>query len=188
MKWIRVVAPLVLGVLAIVALQAAVVAHGPQDTTPLADSSRVFIHPSRISVEQGETFTASVVVENAQDMVGYEFRMLWDRSIVTVTDVADAGFLMDAPLQSMDRMSSNQLRFEAFVLPPYEGGADGAGDLAVVTLQAVGQGISTLGLHHVAWYAAESPETPREPAVVAGLLVVDGHFVYLPLVLRSSGP
>ena len=185
MKWIRAAGLLVLSVLAVVALQAAVVADGPQGT--LSESSRVFIQPRLISVEEGETFTVSVMVENAQDMISYGFEMDWDSSVLTVTDVTDAGFLLKPPTELFEP-SAGTLSFNAFAPPPNEDGADGDGTLAVMTLRAMGQGLSKLKMHHVEWYHADDPASPHVLTVGQGTVVVDGAFVYLPLVLRNYGP
>jgi len=187
-QWITMVGLVAVTALAVIGLQAAVVAHPGENPVPLAQSSRVFIAPSSTSVSQGDVFTVGVMVENARDMIGYEFRLLWDSPVLTVTGVVDAGFLLGDPLQSMYMMSARELAFEAFLLPPYEDGADGDGLLAVVTLQALGPGISRLDLHHVAWYDADSPAEPRRPVLEGGRVFVDTSFVHLPLVLRAFGP
>jgi hypothetical protein len=125
-------------------------------------------------------------------MVGYAFKMDWNSAVLTVTEVVDAGFLLEAPLTSLNE-SEGTLSWEALVLPnptppAYEDGADGDGALAVMTLHVVGSGISRLDLDStkVEWYDADDPTSPHTPVFVGdATVVVGGRFVYLPLVLRS---
>lgn len=186
-QWLTVVGLVAVTAVAIVAFQAAVAAHPIDYPAPLAESSRVFIAPSTSSVSQGDVFTVGVMVENAQDMISYEFRMIWDSSVLTFTDVADAGFLLGTAQSSPPEINAGAVRFGAFVPPPYDG-ADGDGELAVVTLEALRSGVSALHLTHAEWYDAGSPDEPHEPAREGGMVYVDMSFVHLPLVLRAFGP
>lgn len=194
MKWMRIVGPLILGALALVSLQAVVHTSRAADLPLVAGSSTVLIQPRTTFVERGESFTVSVMVEDADDMVGYRFQMNWDSSVLTVTDVVDAGFLLEPPLTSLDRAPA-ALTWEALVFPNpvpplYDDGADGDGALAVITLQAIGEGTSALDLDgtKVEWYDAADPTFPHIPTVADGTVVVDGRVVYLPLVSRWCRP
>jgi len=186
-QWLSVLGLVLVAALAVVAFQAAVAAQPAHEPAALAEPSRMFIAPTTTSVSQGDVFTVGVMVENAQDMISYEFRMIWDSSVLTFTDVADAGFLLGTAQSSPPEITAGAVRFGAFVPPPYDG-ADGDGMLAVVTLEALRSGVSALHLTHAEWYDADSPNEPHTPARDGGMVYVDMSFVHLPLVLRAFGP
>jgi hypothetical protein len=195
MKLMRAAGLAVVSVLTVVALQAAVAAYNPESTSPLAGDSRVFIEPRSTSVEEGETFSVTVMVENAQDMIGYEFEMSWDSSVVSVIDVTDAGSLLQEPTTSVSWIGDDGLNFLAAVVqqPPYTDGADGDFPLAEITLQAVGTGVSPLDLDgaDVEWtdIALTQHEPAKEGGVDDGRVTVGLDFAaYLPLAARNYGP
>jgi hypothetical protein len=190
MRLTRVVGLVFVSVLTVVVLQAVVAAYGGEDASPVVETSRVFIEPRTLSLEEGDTFTVSVMVENAQDMVGYAFKVDWNSSVLTVTEVVDAGFLLESPLTSLNE-SAGTLRWEALVLPnptppAYEDGADGDGALAVLTLRVVGSGISKLHLDSTKVEWLDADQDLHTPVFFGdGMVVVGGGFLYLPLVVRG---
>jgi hypothetical protein len=195
MKLTRVVGLTVLMVLTLAAVQAAVAAYGPEDTAPLAEESVVRIDPpSRfLEASRGDPFTATVMVENAQDMVGYSFRVTWDSAVLRVTNVRDAGSLLEEPLASWNPSTGF---FEALVFPntppdpPYEDGQDGDFPLAVIEMEAWGPGTSPLDLDGREAEWVDKDEVLHQPDVEDGTVEIemDLELVFLPVVLRSYGP
>jgi hypothetical protein len=196
MKWIRVAGLVVVIVLAVVALQAAVAAQGPDGTGPLAEDSKVWIDPPSRSLEasRGDTFTATVRVDNAQDMVGYRVKMDWDNSVLKVTTVTDAGFLLEEPvfkdLNPSDPSQGSTFSYEVALLPPYEDGADGDGALVLIEMEAWGPGTSPLNLDGTKVEWVDKDGILHQPSVEDGTVDIemDLELVFLPVVFRSYGP
>jgi PKD repeat protein len=119
----------------------------------------VMIDPPLSQVAPGETFTVTVEVEGAVDLVGYEFSLDFDPDVVEVTGVMDDGFLGAEPDVVLGPdYDVGTVTFAAFMDPPYDGGATGDGTLAVISLTAVGTGGSPLDLNGVALFDADSEE------------------------------
>jgi hypothetical protein len=64
-------------------------------TTPTqgAGNSVVHISPASISVEVGQTFTVSVLIDSAQNLGGYEFDLAFDPGVLQAVRAAQGGFL-----------------------------------------------------------------------------------------------
>jgi hypothetical protein len=186
MRLTRVVGLVVVSVLTVVVLQAVVAAYGAEDASPVVETSRVFIEPRTLSVEEGDTFTASVMVGNAEDMVGYRLKVDWNSAVLTVTEVVDAGFLLEEPLFNDLKMFPNSFNYEVAVLPPYEDGADGDGVLAVLTVHVLGSGLSKLHLDSTKVEWSDADQDLHTPVFFGdATVVVGGQFLYLPVLMRG---
>ena len=171
----------------------AAAASEKEDVGALAGDSRVWIDPPSQVLElgPGEAFTATVMVDNAQDMVGYRIKMDWNSSVLRVTGVSDAGFLLEEPffksLNPPDPSQGSTFDYEVALLPPYEDGADGDGALVVIEMEAVGSGTSVLDLDGTKVTWMDKDEVIHEPAVEDGQveIEIDLEQVFLPLVIRG---
>jgi hypothetical protein len=179
-------------VLTLAAVQAAVAAYGPEDAAPLVEDSKVWIDPpSRfLEASRGDPFTATVMVENAQDMVGYRLQMDWVSSVLKVTTVTDAGFLLDDPVFKDLKLEDGTFSYEVALLPPYDDGADGNGALAVIEMVAWGPGTSPLNLDGTKVEWLDKDGVLHQPAVEDGEVEIemDLELIFLPAVLRSYRP
>jgi hypothetical protein len=121
-----------------------------------AQGALVAVEPAEMAVDPGTTFTATVTVDDAVDLVGYEFEMSYDPAVVAVVDVEPGGFLEEAvPLGPSIDNEAGSLSFGVVTIG--EGpGAEGGGDLAVLTLEALEDGTTVLNLRNVRLLDSES--------------------------------
>ena len=126
----------------------------------------VVIHPPELVRNVGDTFTVEVVIEGASNLGGYQFEMDFDPSIVQVVGVEDGGFLGSTgraviPTGPDIDNAVGTLTFGAVSIGA-QPGPDGEGTLAIITLEAVGVGVSSLHLHDVmVLNTAAGEETPN---------------------------
>jgi hypothetical protein len=126
------------------------------DADPVGNSaaSLAGIDPC-VSIGSGETFDVDVVVTDVSDLSGWEAAFVYDGSVVTVVAVDTDLLLASGPGSQLVDLSPDPL-------PDTDGayrmvvadisqtvGEDGSGLLARLTLQAVGQGASDLGLSEI---------------------------------------
>ena len=111
-------------------------------------------------VAVGSVFTETIKFYGANPLRGGEFWMTWDNTVVDVLDVQPAGEFVGATCT--ETVGADTLGFVAFLM---EGTAEGTGDLAVVTLQALAPGVSPLDLFDVTLTDAEwVNDAVEEPA------------------------
>jgi len=112
----------------------------------------VAIDPPEQVVDAGDTFSVKVVIEQAVDLGGYEFTIGFDHSIVEVLDVEVGDFIGSVgctviPL-GPDLDEAGTATFGA-VTVGCPTGPEGTGDLATVSLKALGEGNTDLALYKV---------------------------------------
>ena len=153
-----------------------------------ATTAVVWISPTVSTVSPGEEFTVAVRVSGTiTDVMGYDFRMAWNTVVLSVTDVEDAGWLGSTGRQVIQAGSdidneAGTLRFGVIsVGEPL--GPDAPGPLAVVTLQAVGVGTSTLHLYDVTLFHSDGSGVP--PDTLEDGMVEMKRQIFLPLILRD---
>lgn len=127
-----------------------VLAAAPAAATPLVaidvDLDTAGIQSTR-DVVLGERFEVGVSirdVEATDPLIGYEFELLFDGSVLTGLDAAPGGFLPPPSLVLDKEIGSDFVRLAEATFAPT--GASGAGLLARVALEASGLGLSTLEL------------------------------------------
>jgi hypothetical protein len=103
-----------------------------------------WVNPDLTVAPPGTTFTLSVDVADAVDMVGYQFMLDFDPDIVELSNPEDGGFLESAPDCTI---AGGTATCTALDMPPYNGGADGAGTLVQFDAEIVGRGVDFLLLH-----------------------------------------
>ena len=151
----------------------------------------VRIDPSESFVDVGETFTITVMIDEADDLGGFEFALLYVTTIVTVDGVTLGDFLGStgrtvSPVGPIIDNQAGRVRFGAWTLGSAPG-PDGTGALAIVTLTTQGVGISPLDLQDV--LVLPTAGGSQEATVEDGLVVVGNaptsSQIYLPLVLKG---
>ncbi len=119
----------------------------------LASSALVRVEPAELVVDPGADFTVDVLVENVSELGGYEFKLRFDPGVLEVTAAENGDFLGSTgrtviPIDpNIDRQAGVLLVAAASM--GAASGAEGAGTLAVITLTAVGQGVTDLDLYDV---------------------------------------
>ena len=113
----------------------------------------VRIEPVQSTVAAGESFTVSVMIDNADDLGGFQFDLLYVTTVVTVANVTLGDFLENAertfiPVGPNIDNEAGKVTFGAFSFGE-QAGPDGTGDLAIISLTAQGEGVSPLDLQSV---------------------------------------
>ena len=147
----------------------------------------VRIEPAESVVGVGQTFTVSVMIDQADDLGGFEFTLLFVPTAVTVDSVTVGDFPTSTGREviSIGPTSDNQtgrVSFGAVTVPPDVPGASGTGVLATITLTAQGFGRSPLDLQGV---VVLDTHAERETSIVEDGVVRAGFVVYLPLVMKE---
>ena len=150
----------------------------------------VRIEPVESVVDAGETFTITVMIDQASDLGGFEFVLFFVATTVTVDDMTLDDFLGSTgrTADSLGPIIDNQAgraSFGAWTLGSAPG-PDGTGELVIVRLTAQGAGISPLDLQNV--MVLDTAVGHQEATIEDGTVVVGGassQKIYLPLVLKG---
>ncbi len=148
------------------------------------------VDPVESVVEVGETFTITVMIDEASDLGAFQFDLLYITTTVTVDGVALGDFPGSTgrtviPVVPIVDNQVGRARFGAWTLGSAPG-PDGTGELAIVTLMTQGVGVSTLDLQEV--QVLDTNARRQTPTVEDGIVVAGGtpgQEIYLPLVLKG---
>jgi len=113
----------------------------------------VRIDPAIINVAPGQTFSVNVMAGGATDLGAFQFDILYDPAVVSVTTIELGPFLGSTgrtaqPLEASIDNATGTATFAAFSFGS-SAGPEGTGLLAAITLAALGQGASALNLQNV---------------------------------------
>ncbi len=147
----------------------------------------VRIEPAESVVRAGQTFTVSVMIDQADDLGGFEFTLLFVPTTVTVDSVTVGDFpgstgrtVIPAVGPTIDNQAGTvSLGVVTVGSAP---GPSGTGVLATVTLTAQGSGQSPLDLQDV--LVVDTNAEPKTTTVEDGVIRA-GFAVYLPLVMKE---
>ena len=150
----------------------------------------VRIEPVESVVDAGETFTITVMIDQASDLGGFGFVLFFVATTVTVDDMTLDDFLGSTgrTADSLGPIIDNQagtVSFGAWTRGSAPG-PDGTGELVSVRLTAQGAGISPLDLQNV--MVLDTAVVSQEVTIEDGTVVVGGassQRIYLPLVLKG---
>lgn len=122
-----------------------------------ASDALVTIEPPQSAVELQATFSVAVTIADVAELRSYEFTVRYDPSVVQVEEVVRGPFLDGKSPVTLGPDIDNQngkVTFGTLGLgaPPWPGGA---GELATLTLRAVGQGRTTLQLRDVTLFGGD---------------------------------
>jgi hypothetical protein len=171
------------------------------------------VDPVESVVDVGETFTITVMIDEASDLGAFQFDLLYITTTVTVGGVILGDFLGSTgrPANPIGPIIDNQAgkaKFGAWTLDSAPG-PDGTGELAIVSFTTQGMGISPLDLQNVmvldttgghqtvtvedgTVVAGGTPTstptattTPTSTATPTATPTLSGPKIYLPLVLKG---
>jgi general secretion pathway protein D len=158
----------------------ATTAYSPQE------GADVLFSPPEMAVQVGVPFTMDIAITQATDLGGFEFDLLFDSDVVTVTAVHLGSFLESSGNNAGELgpryAESGRLVFGAFSYGEHEG-ASGYGTLATLELILLSDTETTLRLDDVQLVTSGGEEV--SPHSVGEGKVSSGERVYLPLVLRK---
>ena len=160
----------------------------PDETTLARQGPTVRIDPAESVVGASQTFTISVMIEEADDLGAFEFTLLFITTTVTVDSVILGDFpgstgrtVIPADLIIVDNQVG-KASFGVVTVPPGMPGPSGTGVLATITLTAQGPGESSLDLKDV---VVLDTYAERKTPIVEDGVVRAGFAIYLPLVLKE---
>jgi hypothetical protein len=138
------------------------------------------------SVTATESFTVSVMIDNADDLGGFQFCLFYITATITVDNVTVGDFVGSTgrslwPIgPDIDNEAGKvTLAVASFGSAP---GPDGTGELASISLTAQSEGESPLDLQAV--MAMDTNGKPQTTTVEDGVVRVR-FAVYLPLILKD---
>lgn len=114
---------------------------------PVASSVRLSVKPAEITVQQGATFVVQLEIENVQALFSAPFRVKFDPQVLRLSEIQPGGLLSgDGKQVNFTRNIMNDTGDAVVNLNrmPGAGGISGSGTLAVLTFEAVGQGVTTV--------------------------------------------
>ena len=189
-----------LSLFVIAALALALIAFAPLDgSIPLApveaqnatlQNPTVRVDPAQSVVDVGETFTITVMIDEASNLGGFQFDLLYVTTTVTVDSVALGGFLGSTgrTVGLVGPIIDNQagrVSFGAWTAGSAPG-PNGTGALALITLTTQGAGISPLDLQGV--LVLDTKAEHQTPTVEDGSVVAGGAPTPTPTPTATSTP
>ena len=152
-----------------------VITTTPTPTSTTVPTTTVWIEPTQSTVTVGESFNVSVMIDEASDLSGFEFSLLYITTIVTVDNVTVGDFLGStgrtvSPVGPTIDNQAGRVSFGAWTLGSAPG-PNGTGVLAIVTLTTQGVGISPLDLQDV--MVLDTAGGSQEATVEDGSAVVE---------------
>lgn len=152
----------------------------------LSPDPTVRIEPAEKVVGAGQISTVSVMIDQADDLGGFEFTLLFTPAAVTVDSVTVGDFPGSTGrdvIPAVGPVIDNQAGEITLGVVTVGGasGPSGTGTLATVAFTAQGRGESALDLQRV--MVVDTQAGHETPAVEDGVVRV-GFAVYLPLILK----
>jgi hypothetical protein len=126
------------------------------------------VDPAAKKAYLGETFTVSVNIADAHDVVGYQFMLDFDPAVIALSNPMDGGFIAEPDLFDCS-IAGGTATCTVLETPPYDGGADGSGMLVSFDAEIVGTGTSPLALHN-AQVSNSDGETVEDPYLEQGMV------------------
>jgi len=136
----------------------------------------VRIEPAQSVVDVGETFTITVMIDQASDLGGFEFALFFVTTTVTVDSVTlgdfpgSTGRTIITVGPTIDN-EAGEVRFGAATIGA-DPGPGGTGELAVIVLTTKGMGTSPLDLQDV--LVLDTAAQHQTPTVQGGMVVAGG--------------
>ncbi len=110
----------------------------------------VSISPAELTVDPGETFTVEVIIREVSDLGSYKFSLAYDPDVVEVREAESGGFVEETgrSVIVLGPDIDNEVGRVDFSATSFEDtpGAEGSGTLAVLSLEAMADGVSELRL------------------------------------------
>jgi hypothetical protein len=164
---------IVIGLLASIVIQV-----GIPEVSATAPGTRVRIEPTELVVGLNETFVVQVMIEEANNLGAFQFNLIYDPSVLQVTQTALGAFLESTGNSAVAigpevNNTEGKVTFGAISFGN-AAGPSGRGVLATITCVVQGEGSTALGLQEV--------HVMDTAASVQGVTVEDGQ-----VVVRDAG-
>ncbi len=143
-----------------------------------ASPTAVSVDPSSYTAEEiGVVFQVNVTVQDATNLAGYEFKLGYDTTILTATNITYGGIFGDTyfPLISVINDTEGWLHYsdmEEFGEPAFTG----SGVIATITFNATALGSTDLDLYDTKLGDDSVPSTPIDHETIDGSVTVIPEF------------
>jgi len=152
-----------------------------------AAGSVMKIEPRDCSVGAGDFFTVSVVIEDAADLGGFQFDLIYDPDMFQVVEDPTLGDFLGSTGRQVGSYTITRdnvdglLEFAAWSTGASPG-PSGDGVLAEILVKAEWVGEGTLQLEEAKW--TDTQANPQVPFAQGADVTVEGSYMYLPLVVK----
>jgi hypothetical protein len=149
-------------------------------------NATVFVDPEKSNVEVGQTFSVNVSIANVSGLLGYDFLLSYNASVLDLVSVGEGSFLKSVGSTFMINLTTRGLVWLAVAVYNPQGEivpANGAGVLAVATFKAIAEGQSSLDLFSKDPYRPDEIKLVADPPVSVVLIpnvAIDGHVTIVP--------
>jgi hypothetical protein len=150
----------------------------------------VRVAPAQSVVDVGETFTVTVMIDEAHNLGAFQFDLLYITTTVTVDDVVVGDFLGSTdrtvfPVASIVNNETGKVTLGVITFGSTPG-PNGTGELATITLTAQDVGVSPLDLQEVQVF--DITGASQDATVVDGMVVAGGAPTPTPTPTATSTP
>jgi hypothetical protein len=142
----------------------------------------VAVDPKETSVKVGQTFSVNINITDVSGLVGFDFKLSYNTSILTLADIKEGPFLKSGGSTFLINLTTSGQVWLADCLYPPQGwtgmSANGSGVLAIATFKATAAGESSLDLFSDNPYSNEIKlaADPQEPEVISiPNVAISGH-------------
>jgi hypothetical protein len=147
----------------------------------------VFVDPKESSVKLGQTFPINISVKDVSGLLGFDFLLSYDPTILELVDIQQGPFLKSFGSTFMINLTTKGLIWLAVLIYyPKEQpiSANGSGVLATATFKAMATGESLLALFSKDPYKPHeiklAADPPPDDVVQIPNVAIDGHVIVSP--------
>lgn len=147
-----------------------------------AETATVFVDPRESSVKLGQTFPINVSITDVSGLIGFDFCLSYDSTVLSLVDVQEGPFLKSVGNTFMINLTTTGLIWLGVALYyPNEQpvSANGSGVLATATFKSTAAGESSLNLFSKDWKPCQIKLASDPPDNVAEIpnVAISGHVV-----------
>jgi len=165
-------------------------------------ATTVRVQPANRSVSVGDIFTTTVDIQNADDLGGFQFTLLYNRTVVTVTSGSLGPFLGSTgrntlplgPLYTNTSAITTGVMLGGISFASGITGATGTGTLSIITLTAEAPGNTALQLADVQLSNTQVTPQPANyedghisvsvPGTIPAPTATPSVYLFLPIIMK----
>ncbi|UCE29730.1 MAG: right-handed parallel beta-helix repeat-containing protein, partial [Candidatus Bathyarchaeota archaeon] len=180
----NVVSGIILTLLFTSMLPSAFIIQPVKATDGTVPATLIYVDPSSISADVGESFTITVNIQNVEDLWGYEVKVGFDKNVLEPVSTEEGPFIKDQTTSPSGTFSiysiyDDYVDFCCVTFGPYPG-VSGSGTLFSITFYAKNAGTSNLPIYDSILVDHTGTELPHtygpsgRPVLVTGLEISPG--------------
>jgi parallel beta-helix repeat protein len=117
--------------------------------TAKAESTKLYLNPSIVYTQVGETFIVDIAVADVEDLYSWQVNMSFNADALSIVNVTEGDFLKGQPEGTffiIGRMEESWALFACSTIGQYPG-VTGSGTLAMLEFEAISEGESVLDIN-----------------------------------------